>query len=69
MESKTFTVPNIGCEGCVRAVEGEVSEISGVQAVSGELESKQVTVQWEAPASWDQIKAALTGIEYPPADT
>jgi hypothetical protein len=25
-----------------------------------------VTVQWDAPASWDAIEATLTEIEYPP---
>ncbi|MBZ0282190.1 MAG: cation transporter, partial [Anaerolineae bacterium] len=31
MESKTFQVPNIGCDGCVRTIKTEVSQISGVK--------------------------------------
>ncbi len=68
MEKKTFTVPNIGCDGCVRTVENEVHDVAGVQAVKAELSSKQVTIEWGSPASWDAIKAKLVEIEYPPAE-
>lgn len=68
MEKKTFVVPDIGCDGCVRTVENEVGEIAGVNAVKAELDSKQVTVEWDNPASWEAIKARLVEIEYPPAE-
>jgi copper chaperone CopZ len=68
MEAKTFVVPNIGCDGCVRTVENEVKDIAGVQSVSGDVDSKQVTVQWDTPASWDQIKSTLTEIDYAPQE-
>lgn len=68
MESKTFTVPNIGCDGCVKAIKNELSEISGVQKVDGVVEGKTVTVEWSAPATWEQIVAALNEIEYAPAE-
>ena len=67
MESKTFQVPAIGCDGCVRTIKNEVSQITGVKAVDGVVASKTVTVQWDAPAIWEQIKATLTEIEYAPA--
>jgi len=68
METKTFVVPGIGCDGCVRTVENEVAEVNGVSTVKAELDSKQVTVAWNAPANWDAIKAKLVEIEYPPAE-
>lgn len=68
MESKTFTVPNIGCDGCTRAIENELGDLTGVTSVKAEVESKQVVVSWDNPASWEQIKAALVEIEYPPAE-
>ena len=67
MESKTFQVPAIGCDGCVRTIKNEVSQITGVKAVDGVVASKTVTIQWDAPATWEQIKATLTEIEYAPA--
>ena len=66
METRTFTVPNIGCDGCVRAIENEVSTIDGVQSVRAEVASKQVVVEWDNPATWDAIKGTLIEIEYPP---
>ncbi|MEL6273323.1 MAG: cation transporter [Chloroflexota bacterium] len=68
MEKKTFVVPGIGCDGCVKAIENEVVEIEGVVSVHGLLESKEVTVEWNSPATWDNIKVALVNIDYPPAE-
>lgn len=67
MESKTFQVPNIGCDGCVRTVKGEVSQIAGVKTVEAAVDTKMVTVQWDAPATWSQIENALKEIDYAPA--
>lgn len=68
MEIKTVNVPDIGCNGCVRAIEGELSEINGVQVVKADLDSKQVTVEWNEATDWDAIRAKLVEIEYPPAE-
>ncbi len=68
MESKTFQVPNIGCDGCVRTIKTEVAELAGVASVDANKESKQVTVQWQSPASWEQIKTKLVEIDYAPAE-
>mgnify|MGYP001162081131 FL=1 len=66
MESKTFTVPNISCGHCTHTIEMEVGELAGVKSVKAEQNSKQVTVQWEAPANWNQIQSLLQEINYPP---
>ena len=68
MEVKTFTVPNISCGHCVHTVESEVGEIAGVKQVKADESTKQVTVQWETPASWDAIQKVLVEIDYPPAN-
>ena len=67
-ETKTFSVPNISCEHCVRSIKNEVSEIAGVASVQADEKTKVVTVAWDKPATWDQIKATLTEIEYPPVE-
>ena len=67
METKTFTVPNISCEHCVHTIQNEVSEIQGVRVVKADQNSKVVTVEWEAPASWPKIESTLVEIDYPPA--
>jgi copper chaperone CopZ len=68
MEKRTFQVPNIGCDGCVQTIESAVNGITGVQSVKGEVASKQVTVEYGAPATWNAIKDALTEVDYAPAE-
>ena len=68
MERKVFTVNEISCAHCTGAIEEEVGEIAGVSMVEADVDSKRVMVEWGTPASWDQIKAKLVEIEYPPAE-
>ena len=66
MESKTFKVPNISCGHCVMAIQNEVGELDGVTSVVANKESQMVTVEWNAPASWEGIKTLLEEINYAP---
>lgn len=66
MTSKTFTVPNISCGHCTHTIEMEVGDLAGVTQVKAVEETKQVTVEWEDPATWNQIQALLQEINYPP---
>lgn len=68
MATKTFTVPNISCSHCTRTIEMEVGELAGVQSVQADEATKQVTVAFDDPASWESIQALLVEIEYPPAE-
>lgn len=68
MASKTFEVPNISCGHCVMTIKNEVSEMAGVSSVEASQETRLVTVAWDDPATWDQIKALLVEINYPPAE-
>jgi copper chaperone CopZ len=67
MSSRTVVIPNINCGHCTHAIEAELNALPGVRSVAAEVTSKQVWVEWGAPATWDQIEAALVGIDYPPA--
>lgn len=67
MESKTVTVPAISCGHCVHTIQSEVSELAGVKSVKADQASKQVTVEWESPATWQQIEALMREINYAPA--
>jgi copper chaperone CopZ len=67
MQSKTVTVPNISCGHCTHTVEMELSDISGVNSVKADIDSKQVVVEWGDPATWTQIEAMMVEINYPPA--
>jgi copper chaperone len=68
MEKKTFKVPNMTCNGCAGAVRGEVEQLAGVVDVDVNLKTQLVTVEFDAPASWDVIEKALIEIDYPPVE-
>ena len=67
MQNKTFLVPNISCGHCTHTVEMELGDIKGVQSVKADLNSQQVSVEWDAPATGEQIETTLVEINYPPA--
>ena len=65
MVKETFSIPNISCGHCTRAIQDELTEIDGVTSVDGQIEAKTVTVLWEAPATRDQIVDRLKEVNYP----
>ena len=66
MNSKTVTVPNISCGHCVHTIELEVGELAGISSVKASETTKQVTIEWDEPATWEKIEALLQEINYPP---
>ena len=68
MESKTFSIPDISCKHCVMTIKNELNDIEGVSRVKGDPEKKEITVEWEAPATLERIKSVLKEINYPAAD-
>jgi copper chaperone CopZ len=68
MERKTFEVPNISCQHCVMTIKREVGDLAGVTDVEADADTKQVTVAWESPANWGEIKDLLQEINYPPKE-
>ena len=65
MEKKTFSIPNISCGHCVSAIQTELGGIEGVSRVQGDPVAKEITVEWDSPASEADIKAKLAEINYP----
>jgi copper chaperone CopZ len=67
MAKKTFSIPNISCGHCVMAIKNELGELDGVTKVEGNPTAKTIAVEWESPASEEQIKATLREMNYPSA--
>lgn len=65
MSQATLTVPNISCGHCVSAIESELAEMEGLTSVKADAETRTVMVQWNAPATLEGIRTALTEINYP----
>ncbi len=67
MSQTTFSIPSISCGHCVRTIERELASLAGVRRAQGDPVGKTVTVEWEAPADEEAIRARLRAIGYPPA--
>ncbi|MFT5193763.1 MAG: copper chaperone [Cellvibrionaceae bacterium] len=66
MNSKTINVPNISCGHCVQTIQTEVSELAGVTKVTASADSKQVSIEWNEPATWEGIESLMQEIDFPP---
>ena len=68
MEKITLSIPTISCEHCVMTIKRELGEIKGIEGVKGDAKTKEITVQWDSPATMEKIKSTLKQINYPAAD-
>jgi len=68
METNKITVPNISCGHCVMTIKNELSELQGISKVEGDPNTKEITVDWDAPATLEKIKSHLQEINYPAAE-
>ena len=68
MEKRTVTIPAISCMHCVMTIKRELGDIDGVMSVEGDHATKEITVTWQSPATWEAIAGLLTEIGYPPAE-
>jgi copper chaperone len=62
---KTFLVPKISCGHCVNAIKNELSELENVHKVDGNPDDKTITVEWSIPVTEEDIRKAMTHINYP----
>ena len=49
-------------------IQRELGEIDGVKNVEGNPTTKEITVEWDTPATLESIKSTLKEINYPVAD-
>ncbi|KAB7666934.1 MULTISPECIES: copper chaperone CopZ [Bacillus] len=60
MENVTLNVKGMSCGHCVKAIEGSVGEIKGVDKVAVDLENGKVNVQFDsASVSLEKIKETI----------
>ncbi len=68
MNTITFSVPSIHCNHCTHTIAMELSDLEGVSKVDADLDSKMVTVQYDAPATEQELRDVLAEINYPAAN-
>ncbi|MBT2689979.1 copper chaperone CopZ [Bacillus sp. ISL-47] len=60
MENVTLKVSGMSCGHCVKAVEGSVGKLNGVEKVSVDLDNGQVQVQYDSSSvSLESIKETI----------
>ena len=66
MTTSVLNVPDISCEHCQRTITEALQPVDGVQSVSVDIPSKQVTVQYDpSVVDVERFKAVLQEEEYP----
>lgn len=68
MEKAVFSIPSISCGHCVMTIQRELGATEGVSKVEGDINRKEISVEWDAPATLQKIKATLKEINYPAAE-
>ncbi len=68
MTTVRFSVPSITCGHCVATIERAVKEVEGVATVKGQVDTKEVEVTFDAPATREQIVSAMTEWDHPPME-
>lgn len=63
MSTVTYNVPDISCNHCKQAIEGEVKNVAGVKAVEVDVEAKTVRVE-AAPLDEQAIIDAIDEAGY-----
>ena len=65
MTTVNYKIPSINCNHCVHTIKSELSEMQGIKSVEADLSTKQVTIQYDSPATAEAIEAVLEDINYP----
>jgi len=65
MTTIKYSVPGINCNHCVHTIQSELIELEGVKTVSGDSATKEVVVEYDAPANPESIESLLAEINYP----
>lgn len=61
----TYHVPNIHCMHCAHTIKMELGDFPGVKQVVVDIEKKDVTISYEAPATIEGIENLMAVINYP----
>ena len=68
METKTYSIPNINCNHCVKTINNAIQALDGVDYAEADLATKSLTVDFDSPASDELIRETLASVNYPAAE-
>ncbi len=65
MTTITLKTPAISCGHCVHTIQSELGELPGIKSVQADQTTKLVTINFDSPATKEEIEKALAEIGYP----
>lgn len=64
MTETTLSVPEIHCDHCKMSLEGALGKVAGVKKATVDVPSATIAVTFDAPATMDDLVAAVEGQGY-----
>jgi copper chaperone len=64
MPETKLSVPEIHCNHCKMSLEGALGQVAGVKAAIVDVPSATITVDYDSPATMDDLVAAVEGQGY-----
>jgi copper chaperone CopZ len=68
MATTLLKIPSISCAHCIHTITTELMSIKGVKKVTGDEGRREVTVEYDLPATLEIIRDVLTEINYEPSN-
>ncbi|KAF0110758.1 MAG: heavy metal binding protein [Chloroflexi bacterium] len=65
MNTIKYSVPGINCNHCVHTIKTELGDLEGVLGVDADSTIKEVSIQYDAPATPEKIENLMAEINYP----
>jgi copper chaperone len=65
VQETVLSVPDISCEHCVRAINGALKDLPGIEKVDTDIPTKTVHLRYDpAKVSLDKVEAVLDDVGY-----
>ena len=65
MNTLNYTIPSVSCAHCKMTIEREIGDLTGVASVNVDIDTQQAIIEFDLPATKDEIESMLTEIGYP----
>ena len=65
VQETVLSVPDISCEHCVKAINGALTELPGIETVDTDIPTKTVHLRYDpTKISLDKVEAVLDDVGY-----
>ena len=65
MNTLNYTIPSVSCAHCKMTIEREIGDLPGVASVNVNIDTQQAVIEFDLPATKDEIESILAEIGYP----